>query len=366
MSEHMLNFRGLVPAHMTNAVAASNQIERGNFVGLDANGRCVEGTTAATCKLIVGQSLYLADNTTGAAGAIDAQAEYGVHEWINSSTDAVTNASSLARVVYCESEATVAKTSGGGQLVPAGIMTELTAAGKVAVFSHPIVAALADMILRTGPRFVRSVIPTNLAATNVAGVLTANANGALSAQDGVTLAVGDRVLVAGQTTAADCGIYVVTSLGSAGTPFVLARVADMPNGAAYINGQTVEVSEGTVFAGSTWKAMCTGSKVIGTDDPLFYPRVQKKTITLAAGTYTYGAGGGGEPCFLFSTTTSAVEVLRNTANTSTATTGGYASPVASRIAGKAGTGAVLVQAQVAAGTINNADLSTLDLLITNW
>ena len=142
----------------------------------------------------------------------------------------------------------------------------------------------------------------------------------------------------------------------------LTRAADFASGLAIVNGEIVEASEGTLWQGSTWKAMCTGAAIVGTDDPLFYPRVVKGTLTLVAGTITLGATQG---LYLLSTTTSPVVVTRNTAGTTTSTVA-YAAPVASRVAGKSGTGAVLIRAEVAAGTINVADVSTLDFCITNW
>lgn len=365
MSEHDFNFRGLIPGRMTLPVAASKLIERGNFTGFDSAGRAVEGDTIANgCLSTAGRALHKADNSSGAAGAVNVEVELGVFEWINSSTDPLT-AADVGKVCFLESEATVAKTNALNTLCVAGVVTEITAAGFVAVFSAPWVsdlaraAAEADAGAPSGVPIVhapaRGVVTGNvasLAAFTVAG------------NDGLTYVAGDRVLLVGQTTAAECGIYVVGTVGGGTAP--LTRAADMPAGAAILNGTVIEASEGTELAGSSWKAMCTGAAIVGTNDPTFYPRNYKKTITLVAGVYTLGAGGGGEKLFLFSTTKSMVVALRNTANTSTATTGGYSAPVASRIAGKAGTAAVLVRAEVAAGTLNNADISSLDVHISNW
>lgn len=62
--------------------------------------------------------------------------------------------------------------------------------------------------------------------------LTADANGALGAQDGVSLSVGDRLLVKNQTNQVENGIYVVTALGDATNPFVLTRSEDANVGSA--------------------------------------------------------------------------------------------------------------------------------------
>ena len=67
-------------------------------------------------------------------------------------------------------------------------------------------------------RSVRAATTAALAANSRTGnVITASANGAIAAQDGVSLAVGNRLLVKNEALGANNGIYLVTSLGSAGT-----------------------------------------------------------------------------------------------------------------------------------------------------
>lgn len=178
--------------------------------------------------------------------------------------------------------------------------------------------------------------------------------------DGITYVAGDIVLLANQTTAAQCGLYVV---GTVATTAPLTRIDTLPAGATYQNGCIVEVSEGTIFAGSTWKSMATGAKVVGTDDPLFYPRVCKGILTLSSGTYTLGSTEG---LYLFSTTKSNIQMNFNTAGGTVSSTVGCRCTSAGRTAGKSGTGAATIIATVAAGTINSADNSTMDWLVTNW
>lgn len=180
------------------------------------------------------------------------------------------------------------------------------------------------------------------------------------AQDGVTGVAGDVVLLANQTTASECGLYKLGPVGAG--VCALTRIATMAALSTFNNGARVEVSEGTIWAGSSWKAMNTGSIIVGTTDPQFYPRVCKGILTLAAGTKTLGAAEG---LFLFSTTKSIVKFSLNTPNTTTSTTE-YCAPSASRVAGKSGTGAAVIRANVAAGTINVADLSTIDWVALNW
>lgn len=93
--------------------------------------------------------------------------------------------------------------------------------------------------------------------------LTANANGALAAQDGVSLAVGDRLLVLFESTAANNGVYVVTSLGGASAKYVLTRTDDACL-SAQLAGAEIVVTLGTVNSGSTWFNPLDASLTIGT------------------------------------------------------------------------------------------------------
>lgn len=202
---------------------------------------------------------------------------------------------------------------------------------------------------------VRGVCFANMSISAFVGV----AGG--TAQDGVTYVAGDRVLLANQTTAAQCGIYSVGTVAAGTAP--LTRVDDMFTGAAYLNGFVVQISEGTLFAGSEWKAMCTGAKVVGTDDPLFYPKQCRGILTLSSGTYSLGATEG---LFLFSATRSTISAGYNTAGGTVTSTIGWRCASAGRTAGKSGTGAATIIATVAAGTINTADNSTMDWVCNNW
>lgn len=93
--------------------------------------------------------------------------------------------------------------------------------------------------------------------------LTANANGALAAQDGVSLAVGDRLLVVFEATAANNGVYAVTSLGSASSKYVLTRTDDACI-AGQLAGAEVVVTLGTVNSGATWFLPLDASLTVGT------------------------------------------------------------------------------------------------------
>ncbi len=131
-----------------------------------------------------------------------------------------------------------------------------------------------------------AALPTNTYANGTAGVgatLTANANAVLAAQDGVTLIVGDLLLVKDEASQLKNGLYQVTSVGAVGAPWVLTRHADMDS-AAEFSGAFVPVGqEGTTNKNSLWLGNWSASFVTGTTAVVF--------INLAAANTYTGSGG---------------------------------------------------------------------------
>jgi hypothetical protein len=84
-----------------------------------------------------------------------------------------------------------------------------------------------------------------------AGTLTEVGNGALPAQDGITLAANEDLLVKDQASSFQDGIYTVTSAGSAGTPFVLTRRSDADS-ATELRDAAVHVEAGTLQGGDIY------------------------------------------------------------------------------------------------------------------
>lgn len=95
--------------------------------------------------------------------------------------------------------------------------------------------------------------------------LTADANGALAAQDGVPLAVGDRLLVKNEASAISNGLYFVSSLGSAGTPWVLKRTQDANRADSVRQGALVYIRDGSTQGGLAYAMQETGFVTPHTD-----------------------------------------------------------------------------------------------------
>lgn len=214
-------------------------------------------------------------------------------------------------------------------------------------------AAKADLDIATSEATARNVITSIAAYTYAAGVITANANGALGAQDGVTNVAGDIVFLGKDkaAAAADVGLYVVTNVGGAGAKFVLTRTQFL-HGAALPLASTVNVGpEGTAWAGSEWRSFGAGTVVIGTGDPLFWPRKHSGTsAAMTAGSITI------TNAWLRATS---VPILL-TANTAGGTPGILKAAVGSRTAGIPGTG------QFVLASSSGTDTSTVDWAIFNW
>jgi hypothetical protein len=127
---------------------------------------------------------------------------------------------------------------------------------------------------------VRVESPTNLNATysngtaGVGATLTNAGTQVALTIDGVTLSVADRVLVYTQTDETENGVYVVTTVGSGSTNWVLTRSSDTNT---YVNasptglseGSTFFVQQGTTGAGETYTCNTQGTIVFGTTNITF-------------------------------------------------------------------------------------------------
>lgn len=130
---------------------------------------------------------------------------------------------------------------------------------------------------------VRVATTTALPAYVAAGLtLTGAVNGAFADVDDITLLVNESILVKSEAGAArkDHGVYRLTTVGSAGTKFVLTRRADADADDEVISGTFVFVEEGTVNAGTGW--------IITTDDPIVVG-----TSLIIWAQFSAGGGGGG-------------------------------------------------------------------------
>jgi len=160
-----------------------------------------------------------------------------------------------------------------------------------------------------------TALPANTYNNGTSGVgatLTANANGALSVDSTLTV-VTERILVKNEATGANNGVYVVTQVGSAGTPYILTRATDFDTAGTGVNqideGDFFLVTNGVVNLNTAWVQQTAPPITVGTTALVF----QQFSAPI---TYTAGTGLSESPTYTF-----------NIANTGTAGTYGSASSV---------------------------------------
>lgn len=129
---------------------------------------------------------------------------------------------------------------------------------------------------------------TNLTATyangtaGVGATLTNSGTQAALIIDGITLSVGNRVLVKDQSSGLQNGIYTVTNIGSVTTNWILTRATDYDSPTQIIKGDDVAVISGTTSSTSLW--MLTSSiNAIGTDSFVF-TKINQTSFTSILGT----------------------------------------------------------------------------------
>jgi len=161
-----------------------------------------------------------------------------------------------------------------------------------------------------------AALPANTYNNGTSGVgatLTATANGALSVDSTLTVAT-NRILVKNEVAGANNGVYVVTQVGSAGTPYILTRATDFDSVGTGVDqideGDFFLVTGGTANINTAWVQQTAPPITIGTTALVF----QQFSAPI---TYTAGTGLNESPSYTF-----------NIANTGvTAATYGSASQV---------------------------------------
>jgi len=152
----------------------------------------------------------------------------------------------------------------------------------------------------------------NNGASGVGATLTATANGALSVDSTLTI-TSERILVKNEATQANNGVYTVTQIGSAGTPYILTRATDFDTVGTGTNqideGDFFLVTSGVANLNTAWVQQTTPPITVGTTAIVF----QQFAAPLV---YSAGTGLSESPAYTF-----------NIANTGTAGTYGGAASV---------------------------------------
>jgi hypothetical protein len=361
-----------LPQRIQAKVAGSTAIKRGWLCMYNASGYLVPATASTTLS-----SAGIAEEDIDTTGISDGVKSITVIQGtvdlaFGDSGDAITDANLSAPTVWAIDNQTVGATSGSSARSVAGVFMGINPdTGLARVWVGPAAFAVGTALLDAGGNVtqanseklthtesicIRGVVDANVASLSAFAGVSGG-----TAVNGVTYVAGDIVLLVKQTTAAQNGFYVVGTVGGGVAP--LTRPSWWAAAAAIPPGTRAEVGyEDTAYPGTTWIATCVTGKVVGTDDPIFYPKTQGGVVTLAVGVKVVSTT---QKVWLKSTTVSRITVTRDTANTTTATTGGYAVPVGDRVAGVIGTGSFKIYAQAADGSTNTADISTMCWTLEN-
>jgi hypothetical protein len=226
-----------------------------------------------------------------------------------------------SKSVYLDAADVVAQLSFGAITATSVAMTTGTIATAPVSNTDIVNKQYADAIA-SGIHFHEAValattaaLPANTYNNGTGGVgatLTANANGALSVDSTLTV-VSERILVKNEVAGANNGVYVVTQVGSAGTPYILTRATDFDSVGTGVDqideGDFFLVTSGVANVNTAWVQQTAPPITVGTTAIVF----QQFSAPI---TYTAGTGLSESPTYTF-----------NIANTGTAGTYGSASQV---------------------------------------
>ena len=101
-------------------------------------------------------------------------------------------------------------------------------------------------------------------SSGVGATLTNNSTQSAFSVDGQTMAADERVLIKDQSTAAQNGIYTVSTVGDGSTNWVLTRATDFDTSTEITSGAFTFVETGSSYADSGWVMTTDGTVTVGT------------------------------------------------------------------------------------------------------
>lgn len=147
-------------------------------------------------------------------------------------------------------------------------MTKILAAALLALAAatiHHREAAASYAMSERARVVVASALPAYTAAgSGLTRTITANSNGALASQDGVSLAVGDQILLTAGAAGADNGLWSVTSLGGASATWSMTRTVGYQTNLVFTGMQVFVGGEGTQYGGTLWALTTSGAITVDT------------------------------------------------------------------------------------------------------
>jgi hypothetical protein len=184
--------------------------------------------------------------------------------------------------------------------------------------------------------------------------------GAPAVVDGVSLNVGDRVLVTGQSTASENGLYAVSVVG-VGSDGTWVRTSDGNEDGEISAGMIIMVTEGATYADTQWKLTTDDPIDIGVTSLTFVINILSEVGGANTQVQINDAGVlGGFSNFVFDKTTNVLSVTGNIDGT-------YILGNGSQLTGlPAGYADSDVATYLASGTVSTNILTTGDVTAANF
>ncbi len=349
---------------------ANTSLYAGGICATDANGYAVPAS-ASPGLIVQGRIERQVINTTaagfGAANALQVQVRRGT--FFYACPDSTITLVNVGQYCYIVDDNNVSLSDAGGTRPIAGVIRKIGTTGpelgKVAValgYASPYGSSLSS---GSSAAYKARAVVTSLSGAYTGsgtGVITASANAAFGAQDGVsTLAVGDVVLLPAGTTnisaAKDAGPWQITNLGSGSVAWVLTRPDWWATASTLPLAASVELDgEGTLFGGTTWRSFAAKGQVVDTNDPVLYPRQVTQSVALVSSAKTI------TNVPVYSATRSNIVCSLSAVGGTTTNTVGYGT-IVTATPGAIGTATFTVNA-LAAGMTKNGTSDTSTILVT--
>lgn len=349
-------------------VKTGETIYGGSTVALDAStGQWARAVSTDATQIVYGRARMgdittAFDTTTGAELLVDSGCTLY--------TFAAVATTDEGKVCYVVDDATATQTPGGPIL---GIIQLYFDATHAYVTVDPLINKALTLTSAGSAganhkaRVVAASVPVYTGSKTA--TLTVTATGALAAIDGPTPALNDVIFfeegATNLTDPADAGPWFVSSPGAVGVSPVFIRPPWWAHGAPIVPAAIVEIGgDGTgtnpTLAGTTWKSFAAKGKIIGTDAPVFWPRVVSCAVTLASGTLA-------APRTTIPVRSHLVTGFQISSDPATAP---HANTRVWRVSaltpGVTGTSSVQIVAESAPGTTNASDVGQYNIVAANW
>ena len=214
----------------------------------------------------------------------------------DSTTVPVTTIAANGRVTSISTQSIAGVTIGSTTIAPGATATSLSGLTSVSVTANPtsglqlatkqyVDSYISNTNYHPAANVATSAALTSAYSNGTSGVgadLTNTGSQSALVIDGYSTKLYDRVLVKDQASANQNGIYVVNTVGSVSTNWVLIRASDYDQAGDVGSGDYIFITNGNINGNTSWvQTTATAGIVIGTT-PLVFSQVSKITSYTAA------------------------------------------------------------------------------------